>query len=304
MRKRFYILLVARDSEGQLLKIPIPLHYLYVFIAGALIGMLTITGMAGSYTRMLMKVARFNELRSEKNALASNYTKLEKVAQEKEIQAASLGSLANEVSALYGLRSKPALSNAADGDFTQEEFMSSLDQFYALKTTAMNGAATIAVGMGSRNLTTADWIRLAAAPSMWPVEGMVTSSFGERIDPFNGEGMFHRGVDISRPYGTPIVASADGVVRRAEFMNGYGRAVVVEHGHGIATLYGHMSGFAVAAGQRVQRGDVIGYVGSSGRSLSPHLHYEVRIHNTPVNPHKYLRVSSPRAAAATMAGGM
>ena len=96
LRKRYYVLLVARDGEGQLRKIPIPLHYIYVFLAGALIGMFTITGMAGSYTRMLMKVARFNQLRTEKEALKSRYSKLEKVAQEKEIQAASLGSLAGE----------------------------------------------------------------------------------------------------------------------------------------------------------------------------------------------------------------
>ena len=80
MRKRFYIMLVARNSEGELLKIPIPLHYLYVFIAGALIGMLTITGMAGSYTRMLLKTQRFNELRNEKEALKSRYTQLEQIA--------------------------------------------------------------------------------------------------------------------------------------------------------------------------------------------------------------------------------
>ena len=103
MRKRYYIMFVTRDAEGELVKVPIPVHYLYIFVVGAVIGMLTITGMAGSYTRMLMKVARFNQLRTEKDALSRNYNKLEKVAQEKDVQVASLGSLANEVSALYGL---------------------------------------------------------------------------------------------------------------------------------------------------------------------------------------------------------
>ena len=104
MRKRFYILFVARDAEGQLRKIPIPVHYLYVFLAGALLGMFTITGMAGSYARMLWKVASFNQLRSEKKALESRYTQLERVNHEKDIQVASLGSLANEVSVIYGLK--------------------------------------------------------------------------------------------------------------------------------------------------------------------------------------------------------
>src|SRR6516165_11838834 len=98
LRKRFYILFVARDAEGQLRKIPIPIHYLYVFMAGALIGMFTITGMAGSYTRMLWKVASFNQLRSEKDSLQTRYKQLEQVNHEKDIQVASLGTLANEVS--------------------------------------------------------------------------------------------------------------------------------------------------------------------------------------------------------------
>ena len=115
MRKRFYILFVARDAEGQLRKIPIPIHYLYVFMAGALIGMFSITGMAGSYTRMLWKVASFNQLRSEKNSLQTRYKQLEQVNHEKDIQVASLGSLANEVSMIYGLKPNPKLLNGGDG---------------------------------------------------------------------------------------------------------------------------------------------------------------------------------------------
>ena len=88
-----------------------------------------------------------------------------------------------------------------------------------------------------------------------------------------------------------MIAPADGLVTFADQLGGYGRAIVVEHGHGIATRYGHLSSFAVAPGQQVHRGDVIGYVGLSGRSTGPHLHYEVRINDTPVNPYKYLRIT-------------
>ena len=301
MRKRYYILLVTRDAEGQLRKIPIPLHYLYVFLAGAVIGMFSITGMAGSYTRMLAKVGRFNQLRTEKDALKSRYSQLEQVAQEKEIQAASLGSLASEVSALYGLKSDPALVAASSGDFTDEQFASSVGQFQALRTTAMSGAASIAMtfepGGGA---TTADWLRLASAPNLWPVEGTVTGSFGERIDPFNGEGAFHSGVDISTSYGHAVLAPADGMVIFSEVMGGYGRMVVINHGNGISTRFGHLAAFAVAPGQRVHRGDTIGYVGLSGRSTGPHLHYEVRINNTPVNPYKYLRLTLAQTTHSTV----
>ncbi len=282
MRKRFYIMLVARNAEGELLKIPIPLHYVYVFIAGALIGMLTITGMAGSYTRMLVKTQRYNQLRNEKEALKSQYSQLEQIAQQNQLQAQSLSSLAGEVSSLYGLKPDPALEE-------DDPASASLQQFYALRMTAMTGAASIGIGMGdTKEASLRDWMRLAAAPTLWPVQGRITGSFGERIDPFSGEGAFHRGVDISAEIGTRVIAPADGVVQYADLMNGYGRTVMVDHGNGISTLYGHMSGFAVSPGEQIHRGDTLGYVGSSGRSTGPHLHYEVRIFNTPVNPHKYL----------------
>ena len=291
MRKRYYVLLVARDGEGQIRKIPIPLHYIYVFLAGALIGMFTITGMAGSYTRMVMKVARFNQLRREKEALKTRYSKLERVAQEKEIQVASLGSLAGEVSALYGLKTNFILKSDS-ADLSADQFSSSLDQLYALRSSALSGAATVGIELGGgRPATTADWLRMAAIPNMWPVEGPVTGSFGERIDPFNGEGAFHTGVDISSAYGQPVVAPADGMVEFAGESGGYGRLLILDHGQGISTRYGHLSSFAAVVGQSVRRGDVIGYVGRSGRATGPHLHYEVRIRDVPVNPHKYLRIS-------------
>jgi len=292
LRKHFYILFVARGEDGQLRKISIPVQYLYVFVVGAAIGFLSLTGIASSYARMLLKVSRFNQLRTEKEALKSRYSRLEQVAKEKDIQVASLGSLASEVSALYGLKSERLLVTASTEDMRDAQVSSSLDQLYALKTSALSGAATIGISLGlSRNVTTADWLRVSASPNLWPVEGQVTGSFGERIDPFNGEGAFHCGVDISASYGQPVIATADGVVMFADFMGGYGREVTIDHGHGISTRYGHLANFAVISGQQVHRGDIIGYVGLSGRSTGPHLHYEVRINDTPVNPHKYLRVT-------------
>jgi murein DD-endopeptidase MepM/ murein hydrolase activator NlpD len=291
LRKRFYILFVTRDANGELRKIHIPLHYLYVFLAGAVLGMMTITGIAGSYTRMAIKVARFNQLRSEKDQLRSRYGKLEEEAKEKDLQVASLGSLASEVSTLYGLKSQPLVAGRPNS-FTEQQVATSLDQLDALKRSALTGAASAGISLGLRQgATISDWAHIQDAPSLWPVEGPITGPFGARIDPFNGEGAFHRGVDISSPYGQPVVAPSDGVVRYADFMNGYGRMVVIDHGHGITTRYGHLSAFAVSEGQHISRGDRLGYVGMSGRSTGSHLHYEVWVHNTPVNPSKYLRTT-------------
>jgi murein DD-endopeptidase MepM/ murein hydrolase activator NlpD len=127
-----------------------------------------------------------------------------------------------------------------------------------------------------------------ATPSIWPVAGWLTSSFGNRRDPFNGGSDFHPGLDISANQGDPVHAPAAGVVTNAAPTGNYGNLVVVDHGFGIITKYGHLSRFAVMNGQQVNRGDVIGYVGSTGRSTSPHLHYEIWVNDKLTNPMRLL----------------
>ncbi len=309
MRRRYYIIFVAAEENGKLRKIPVPLHYVYIFVAAAVVGAFTITGMAGSYSRMLLKTASFNQIRSQHEALRKDYQQLEQVAHQKEVQAASLGSLASEVSALYGLKQSKLTKSAAtaavapvagdtNGDFTDAAYTASLDQLSSLRTTALSGRLSRAFEIGLSPSGGTDWLNLADAPSLWPVVGPITSSFGEREDPFNGEGAFHAGIDISSTFGQPVRAAADGVVIAAGLASGYGREILVDHGNGMQTLYGHLSGFAVTSGEQVKRGQIIGYVGTSGRSTGPHLHYEVRIRNSPVNPHKYLRETMDQLASS------
>lgn len=128
----------------------------------------------------------------------------------------------------------------------------------------------------------------AYTPSVWPVRGWVTSAFGNRTSPFSGIVKFHEGMDIAAQTGTPVVAPADGVVIKAGFGTGYGNMVEISHGYGIRTIFAHNSRLNVKAGQRIKRGDVISYVGDSGSSTGPHLHYEVRVNGLPVNPVRYL----------------
>jgi murein DD-endopeptidase MepM/ murein hydrolase activator NlpD len=129
---------------------------------------------------------------------------------------------------------------------------------------------------------------LSSTPSIAPVRGILTDGFGGRSDPFTGEAGQHNAIDISSAVGAPVRSPADGIVVKAEWANGYGNVIYVSHGYGYSTRYGHLSSFAVRAGQRVKRGDVIGLVGSTGRSTGPHLHYEVRVNNNPVNPLEYI----------------
>ena len=129
---------------------------------------------------------------------------------------------------------------------------------------------------------------LASTPSIAPVRGILTDGFGGRSDPFTGEPGTHNAVDISSAVGQAVRAPADGIVVKAEWANGYGNVIYLSHGYGYSTRYGHLSSYAAKPGQHVKRGDIIAYVGSTGRSTGPHLHYEVRLNNNPVNPLEYI----------------
>jgi murein DD-endopeptidase MepM/ murein hydrolase activator NlpD len=129
---------------------------------------------------------------------------------------------------------------------------------------------------------------LAAKPSGWPVKGWLTSGFGVRLDPFLGKRKMHEGLDIAARTGTPVYATADGIVSSIRTEPGYGKVVTVDHGYGYRTVYGHNSKYSVKVGQRVRRGDLIASVGNTGRSTGSHVHYEVRLNGVPVNPRKYL----------------
>jgi len=129
---------------------------------------------------------------------------------------------------------------------------------------------------------------LAATPSIWPVRGWVTSGFGYRVSPFSSKRQFHAGLDISTRTGTPVVSPAEGVVTFAGWDGAFGRMLVLNHGHGLVTRYGHLRKFNVNVGQKVKRGQIVALVGSSGRSSGPHLHYEILLSGVPTNPRNYI----------------
>ncbi|OYW03122.1 MAG: hypothetical protein B7X11_03440, partial [Acidobacteria bacterium 37-65-4] len=128
----------------------------------------------------------------------------------------------------------------------------------------------------------------SATPSIWPVVGWLSSMFGARTDPINGGSDFHPGLDISAEYGTPVKATADGTIESAGWAGDYGNMILVKHGYGMSTKYGHLSRIVVSAGQAVHRGQVIGYVGATGRTTGPHLHYEIMLNGERINPMRLL----------------
>ncbi len=325
MRKR-YIVYVTRSENGDTDRVSVPMRYVYVFLASALVGLFTMAGLAGSYGRMLAKAETTNRLRNELALSRNDYAKLAKTAHERDVQAASLGSLATEVSAIYGLTAgkltfahghalrtgkndTAAASGAAKAPlkdetaFNDESYYKSLDTFYALRTTAQEGIAPPsqplnpnlgirgALGELAGGLDLGPALSGSNVPDMWPILGPINSGFGQREDPVLGfgTGEFHKGIDIGSPNGTPVHAPAAGRVIKAGLGTGYGNEIEIDHGNGITTVYGHLQGFNVTAGQQVVKGEVIGFVGHTGRVTGPHLHYEVQVRGTAVNPHKYLR---------------
>lgn len=131
-------------------------------------------------------------------------------------------------------------------------------------------------------------LRIAATPAIAPVKGLLTSGFGHRRDPVTGRRVFHPAVDIAAPPGRPVRATGDGIVVQAGWMGALGRAVFISHGFGVKTRYGHLSRTSVQPGDRVRRGDIVGYVGSSGRSTGYHVHYEVQVDGQAMNPLAYI----------------
>ena len=129
---------------------------------------------------------------------------------------------------------------------------------------------------------------LVTVPSIWPVRGWVSSEFGYRISPFTGDRAMHTGIDVATPEGMPVIAPADGIVQFIGVQGNYGNALVLRHGAGLSTLFGHLQAALVSEGTLVKRGQQIALVGNTGRSTGPHLHYEVRLDNLPVNPRRYI----------------
>jgi murein DD-endopeptidase MepM/ murein hydrolase activator NlpD len=258
----------------------------------AIVGGATVLAAVGSYTRMLWKVGKYNALRREQDTLKQRYQQLQATVKDTNQRLSSLQSLATEVAMTYGFmrnRQSPfGLDEVGAGAPAEPQaaFEQSVEQFNFLKK---NATAVALATEGLRLMPRPGLGDARFTPSLWPVIGHISGGFGERLDPFSGEGSFHAGVDISSQYGNAVRATADGVITAVETRTGYGRLVVVDHGFGISTWYGHLSGFNTRPGERVRRGDVIGYVGISGRVTGPHVHYEIRLYGAPVNPWRYLR---------------
>jgi murein DD-endopeptidase MepM/ murein hydrolase activator NlpD len=281
MKQEYFVVVLAHSLRGRLRRVHIPHTAVYAVLALAIVGCFSAFGFIASYARMAWKVANYNALKQEADSLKSRYQNLQKVVSDTNIQMASLQVYANEVSVAYGIKQKlegPA-TIAMEGKMVPT-FAETLQEYNYLAN---------ADKLSISNRTSRRLMAIKSTPSAWPVEGRLMDGFARRTDPFSGEGAFHKGVDITAPTGTAVHTTADGVVVQAEMVSGgYGRLIIIDHGGGYQTYYAHLSKILVRAGQEVRNGEVIGAVGTSGRVTAAHLHYEVRVGGTPMNPYRYL----------------
>jgi murein DD-endopeptidase MepM/ murein hydrolase activator NlpD len=297
VKGKYYTFFIASSASGGMRRVRVPFYVLHFLAILAAVGGITVMAGMGSYSRMLWKATNYNTLRRNQDALKQQYVQLQSQVKDTNQRLDSLQSLASEVAMAYGItrfRQTP-FDFAEEPQESQAQFEESVDEFSYLEK---NATAVAMSSNGMRLLPAAQLSSLGVVPTLWPVKGEITGHFGERLDPFSGEGAFHAGMDIASHYGDQVRATADGVVSAVDQRAGYGRLVVIDHGFGVTTWYGHLSGFNTQTGMHVKRGDVIGYEGASGRSTGPHLHYEVRIYNTPVNPWRYLSTATTTGASA------
>ncbi len=295
MLKRRYTVLIADRTTGVIRRLTIDLRSACLVVLGVL-AMPILMGLGARWSAY----GEIDQLRSANSLLQVENGSYRAATGELTGQIQSLESVINELgtraavdpNAARAMAKLPAIvkSRAVGGSTPPASFLSSI-----VTTSLASPEDTFGVlrdllqGLESRlRFVRRDVERrealASATPSIWPTHGWLTGTFGGRSDPFTGQPGFHEGLDISADKGTPVFATADGTVESAAYNGDYGNLVVVRHGFGLSTRYGHLSRFSVSAGRHVKRGDILGYVGSTGRSTGSHLHYEILANGQLINP--------------------
>ncbi len=290
MANEFYTLIVVPHAKARFRKFQVSVRLTRWVLAAFALLALVLGGILAHYTWIKVEVAELGRLRSVNLALATKNKAYEDHIGQLQSEVLFLKNTVTKLGVMAGVeQSLPDPSLGGVGGLSRMETtapsvdiassLQSLDQTVKTLTEKSKGLETFF--QDQKQL-------LASTPSIWPVRGYLSAGFGNRTDPFTGLRDFHPGLDISTPRGAKVIAPADGVVVFCGQKNGYGNAMVIDHGYGVVTRYGHLDAFNVRPGQRVRRGDVVAFVGSTGRSTAPHLHYEVWVNDQARNPIQFI----------------
>jgi murein DD-endopeptidase MepM/ murein hydrolase activator NlpD len=275
-------LIVVPHAKARFRRFQVSVRLVKWTAATAAVLSLAMAGVLVHYTRIRVSASELNRLRVENEVLRGKTKEYEENAGRLQARLLALQTTVAKLGVMAGLeRSLPDATIGGAGGVAGAEAVAPQIPLPEMEARALDlQERSVQLESFYRDQT----ILLASTPSIWPVRGYLSSGFGNRIDPFTGQKDFHPGIDISTPHGTPIHAPADGLVVSTSRQGAYGNALVLDHGYGVVTRYGHLEAFNVTPGQRVRRGDVIAFVGSTGRSTSPHVHYEVWVRDQAQNP--------------------
>jgi murein DD-endopeptidase MepM/ murein hydrolase activator NlpD len=290
MANEFYTLIVVPHAKARFRKFQVSVRLTKWFLAAFGVMGVILAGILTHYTWIAVEVAEIRRLRVENLALAAKARAYEENAGQLQAKVLQLQSVVTKLGLMAGV--EESLPDAAVGGVGGLSRNETLPPSVDIASTLQNLDSTVD-GLSDKSTKLEAYFRdqkelLASTPSTWPLRGYLSAGFGNRPDPFTGRRDFHPGIDISVPRGTKVTAPADGVVVFCGQRAGYGNAMMIDHGFGVVTRYGHLDGFNVRPGQRVKRGDVIAFSGNTGRSTAPHLHYEVWVHDQMRNPIEFI----------------
>jgi murein DD-endopeptidase MepM/ murein hydrolase activator NlpD len=292
MADEYYTLMLIPDARSASRKIRVPVRLVRWTLRAAAVAAVAAAGLVVHYVWLNQQVSELEALRLENAALS----------EQAQTYNLNLGRFEGRLSLLQHTVAKlGVVSGVEQGGPGEDGLVGGLGGVTGLEASPPSHDPDLVVDSLSRSLSdlTARSTRiesfyadqqevLARTPSIWPVRGYLSSGYGRRNDPFTGRRIFHPGIDISAPRGTEITAPADGVVVAVGRRGAYGKAIIIDHGEEVVTRYGHLEDYNVRAGQQVRRGDVIGFVGNTGRSNAPHVHYEVWAHDKLQDPVHYI----------------
>lgn len=288
MDKRYSTIIFVPHARAKFRKLKVSHRLLFSVISLVTSSLCLSTFFSVQYFTSLSQTHELSKLRRENKELQTANEQFSKSVQSLRNQLTTVEDRTRKLAIIAGITTLDESSQGGSGGVRNDDltannpYRDDIDQMSFRSHRLQND-----LGLLEQKFTAQSRL-LSSTPSIAPVRGILTDGFGGRSDPFTGEAGQHNAIDISSAIGQAVRAPADGIVVKAEWANGYGNVIYLSHGYGYSTRYGHLSAFAVRPGQRIKRGDVIGSVGSTGRSTGPHLHYEVRVNNTPVNPLEYI----------------
>ncbi len=289
MRKGDFTLIIAAYGKGAAKKYTISRKLIVTLSLSALIVSAAFSISTLHYYYMWKKTGNHSELLAEVDELRRENGSFRTSARQLDDRLALLETAAKKLEIMAGFSESAVGVGGPDRGPTQPIDLSSSrklkKQFNAMERKRFNLQTEFSK---LQEQFTSRQTLLAAMPTILPANGYPSDRFGMRKDPFTGKPDWHPGLDITAPRGTRVVATADGIVRKASWNRGYGKLVTIEHRFGLSTRYGHLSKITVEPGQKVKRGDTIGYVGSTGRATGNHVHFEVRLHGDALDPLRFL----------------